>query len=362
MADELPKTDKGWQAHLSNARPPAAREWLAIGGGLVVCREPSGTQTFQGRIRRKGERNPSRIAIGAFPAASVAEARRRLLEMKSLAREGRDLALDQRRERAGVVKLRTLGDLIRETLARREGQVAPKTLKIERDLLVGVLAPTLGGRLLSDLEPIDFGKAVADYAARLKRGGDRTGPTPTSSWRHPGACSSWRGVGGLVAAADPTAGLSRPVKEAPRDRVLFDGKVLVGPDPSVNELGSLVVGLAADPSPVPVSRPTRIALMLTLCMGFGRWRRARSNGARSVSTAMHPQSPLQRPRRVQGCARSRFRRRRSTNCASSRRRPRSTSVPGRARGKAREAPAPRVPVAGFCQGMRALGYRRRLDA
>jgi hypothetical protein len=175
MADELPKTDKGWQAHLSNARPPAAREWLAIGGGLVVCREPSGTQTFQGRIRRKGERNPSRIAIGAFPAASVADARRRLLEMKSLAREGRDLALDQRRERAGVVKLRTLGDLIRETLARREGQVAPKTLKIERDLLVGVLAPTLGGRLLSDLEPIDFGKAVADYAARLKRGGRSNG-------------------------------------------------------------------------------------------------------------------------------------------------------------------------------------------
>ena len=36
MADELPKTDKGWQAYLSNARPPAAREWLAIGGGLVV--------------------------------------------------------------------------------------------------------------------------------------------------------------------------------------------------------------------------------------------------------------------------------------------------------------------------------------
>jgi integrase len=50
--------------------------------------------------------------------------------------------------------------------------------------------------------------------------------------------------------------------------VLFDGKVLVGPDPSVNELGSLVVGLAADPSPVPVSRPTRIALMLTLRMGL----------------------------------------------------------------------------------------------
>jgi integrase len=271
MADadrKLPRTDRGWQAYLNNARPPAAREWLSLGGGLVVCREPSGVQTFQGRPRRRGERNPRRVPLGNFPVVSVADARRKLLEMKSLVREGRDPALDQRRERAGVVKLRTLGDLIRETLARREGQVAPKTLKIERDLLVGVLAPALGGRLLSDLEPIDFGKAVADYAARLKREGRSNGTNANkllaASRRMFKLARGW----GLIAAADPTAGLSRPVKEAPRDRVLFDGKVLVGPDPSVNELGSLVVGLAADPSPVPVSRPTRIALMLTLRLGL----------------------------------------------------------------------------------------------
>ena len=57
-------------------------------------------------------------------------------------------------------------------------------------------------------------------------------------------------------------------KEEPRDRVLFDGSVLVGSDPRVNELGRLVCVLGIDPSPVPVSAPTRAALMLTLRLGL----------------------------------------------------------------------------------------------
>jgi integrase len=73
---------------------------------------------------------------------------------------------------------------------------------------------------------------------------------------------------GLVASIDPTAGLSKPVKEAPRDRILVDGSALVGPDPTENEIGRLVAALLAEPSPVPVSRSTRLALMLTLTMGF----------------------------------------------------------------------------------------------
>jgi integrase len=265
----LPKTDKGWQAYLSNARPPEKREWLPLGGGLVVCREPSGTQTFQGRPRRKGERNPGRVRIGSFPAVSVANARRKLLEINSQAREGRDPALDQRRKRARVVKLLTLNDLIRECLARREGRIAAKTLKIERDLLIGVLAPTLGDRLLSDLEPIDFGKVVADYAARLRREGRSNGTNANkllaASRRMFKMARGW----GLIASSlDPTAGLTKPAKEAPRDRILVDGRVLVGPDSKVNELGRLAAALAAEPSPVPVSRPTRLALLLTLMMGF----------------------------------------------------------------------------------------------
>jgi integrase len=264
----LPKTDRGWQAHLSNVRAPELREWLSIGDGLTVCREPSGAVTFQARIRRQGESNARRIRIGSFPACSVADARRRLLDLKSIAKEGRDPALEQRRARAGAVTPKTLGDLIAEYLHRREGQVAPKTHKIERELLDGVLVPVLGDRLLADLEPVDFGRAVSDYAARLKREGRSAGTNANkllaASRRMFKMARGW----GLVQSIDPTAGLSKPAKEAARDRILFDGKVLVGPDASVNEVGLLVSALSADPSPVPVSRPTRLALLLTLQLGF----------------------------------------------------------------------------------------------
>jgi integrase len=265
---ERPKTDKGWQAYLSNVRAPSERIELSLGGALVVILEISGAKRFEAKVRRQGERNPRRFAIGNFPAVSIAEARKKLVEIKSVAKAGRDPALEQRRARAGVSLLRTLVDLIREYLARREGQIAAKTLKIERDLLIGVLAPALGDRLLADLEPVDFGKAVADYAARLKREGRSNGTNANkllaSSRRMFKAARGW----GLIGSMDPTAGLARAAREEPRDRILFDGKVLVGPDPSVNELGRLVAALTAEPSPAPVSRPTRIALLLTLRLGL----------------------------------------------------------------------------------------------
>jgi hypothetical protein len=163
---ELPKTDKGWQAYLGNIRSFEERTWLPLGGGLTVCLEPSGMKTFQARIRLLGDKAARRIRIGSFPAVSVSDARQRLAEMKSVVREGRDPALAARRTRAGIDTPRTLRDLIEEYLSRREGNVAAETLKIERDLLRGVLMPTLGARLLADLEPVDLGKAVSDYAAR----------------------------------------------------------------------------------------------------------------------------------------------------------------------------------------------------
>ena len=216
MADirKLPKTDKGLQAFIANVGAPQTRTWLAIGAGLTICLEPSGLRTFQCRLRRQGERNPRRVRIGSFPALSVADARRRLAEMKSVAREGRDPALEQRRARAGVAKVRTLADLIKEYLARREGQIAVKSLKIERDLLEGTLEPVLGDRLLADLAPIDFGKAVSDYATRLKKEGRSNGTNANKllavARRMFKTARGW----GVISAIDPTAGLAKPAKES----------------------------------------------------------------------------------------------------------------------------------------------------
>ena len=265
---ELPKTERGLQTYLMNVRPPAAREWVALGGGLTICLEPSGAKTFQGRIRRQGEANARRVRIGSFPALSLVEAKRKLAEMKSIAREGRDPALEQRRARAGVVNVRTLDELIAAYLKRRESLISAKTLRIDRELLDGVLAPKLGDRLLSDLTASDLGAVVSDYAARLRKAKRSAGVNANkllaSTRRMFRTARGW----GLIAMDDPTAGLKKPAKEAPRDRVLFDGKVLVAPNGKLNELGALVAALQDDPPRVPVSRRTRVAILVTLAMGF----------------------------------------------------------------------------------------------
>ena len=129
--------------------------------------------------------------------------------------------------------------------------------------------PVLGDRLLADLTPVDFGKAVSDYATRLRREGRSNGTNANkllaASRRMYKMATGW----GLdVPSRDPTAGLSKPAKEVPRARILVDGQILVGPDPKVNELGTLAAALFAEASPVPVSRQTRLALLLTLIMGF----------------------------------------------------------------------------------------------
>lgn len=267
FAQNLPRTDRGWQSYLSNLRAGDSREFLTLGQGLTVCVETTGTKTFQARIRRRGDVNPRRMRIGEFPALSVADARRRLAEMKATAAEGRDPALEQRRERAGVVKIGSLGKLVTEYLARRETGVGEKTLRIERELLDDVLVPALGDRLLADLRPSDFGAVVVDYTNRLRRAGG-TGTNANkllaATRRMFARARGW----GLTDIADPTAGLTRPVKEEPGERVLYDGRVLVGPDAKVNELGRLVSALRDDPAPIPVSTETRAALLLALLLGL----------------------------------------------------------------------------------------------
>jgi hypothetical protein len=81
-ARAVPTTDKGWQTYLESLQAPSERRWIAMGGGLALCSDTSGTKTFQARLRdSKGA--SQRIRIGTFPTVSVAAARYRLLDIKA---------------------------------------------------------------------------------------------------------------------------------------------------------------------------------------------------------------------------------------------------------------------------------------
>jgi integrase len=262
----LPMTDNGWQAYLQNIKAADERQWIALGDGLVMCLSKRG-KTFQARIRRRGDRNARRIEIGHFPATSVADARKKLLEMRSIAKQGRDPSLEQRRAEAGVASVRVLSDLIDIYLDRREERVAAKTIKGERELL-NILRAKIGDRLLSDIEARDISVVVETYARHLRRQGRSAGTNANKllavTKRLYRMANGW----GLITYNNPAADLVRPVKEVARSRVLYDGHVLVADqDQTLNEIAKLVLGLNTDPTTKPESRSSRIAINLCLLLG-----------------------------------------------------------------------------------------------
>ena len=163
------------------ARPPA-RE-LALGSGLTVCLEPSGMKTFQARIRRQGERNPRRVRIGIFRQFRVAEARRKLIEMKSIAREGRDPALEQRRARAGVSRsarsATSSANISRAATARsrqRRSRSSATCLRASwrRRSAIGcspILSQSTSARPLRTTRPAQAGRAIGGNERQQAPGG-----------------------------------------------------------------------------------------------------------------------------------------------------------------------------------------------
>jgi integrase len=264
--EKLPTTDKGWQAWLGNIKAPEKRQWIPLGRSLEICLETGGAKVFQGRVRRRGDKNARRIPLGVFPATSVAMARTKLEEAKAIAREGRDPSIDRKRERVNLVTLRTVADLVDEYLQRREasGRLRPKSLATEREKLL-ILRAKLGDRLLADLEARDVSNLVETEAARMRRaGGNGTSANRVLdvTKRMFKMARGW----GLV-VANPAADVSRPAREQPRERILFDGAVLRSlADPFLNETGQLVFAITGDSFTGDVA--TSVALMLALTLGL----------------------------------------------------------------------------------------------
>ncbi len=264
-----PTTDKGWQAWLQNVKPPEERDWIAMGGNLTLCLEISGDKAFQARIRRIGDKNARRTVLGHFPECSVADARRRLSETRAAVKEGRDPALDRRRAREGIERIASFGVLVDHYLERRSegGGLRHKTLAIETQALAP-LRRALGDRLLSDLEARDFSGVIEREASRLRKSG-RTGRMANIMLAAAKRVFKDARGRGEFTKPSPVGELKRPAKEAPRERVLFDGRTLRDMiDPELNETGRLVAALKSSDATGGPDPGTKAALLLGLMLGM----------------------------------------------------------------------------------------------
>lgn len=267
--EKLPKTDQGLQAWLQNRKPPAEREWLALGHGLTVCIAPSGDKTFQARLRRIGDKNARRITIGHFPECSVAEARQKLLAARAAAKSGRDPALDRRRAREGIEEILTFGALADRYLLDRveSGRLRPKTIAVETQA-VAKLRHALGDRLLADVEPLDIATVVKGEATRLRKAG-RSGRSANIMLAVAKRIFREGRAAGVYNKESPAGELKRPAKEEARKRILYDGVILKpspGEEGDAGEIGCLALALADLDAPGP-DRSTKAAIYLGLLLG-----------------------------------------------------------------------------------------------
>jgi integrase len=126
--------------------------------------------------------------------------------------------------------------------------------------------------LVVDLTPADVGAIVRRYAERLKKEGRSEGVNANkllaATRRMFKTAQGW----GLVTPAfDPTTGLKKPAKDSEGERILFDGSLLTpreNPNSKLNELGVVAAALMDDGSSRTDGKPSRLALMLALRMGF----------------------------------------------------------------------------------------------
>lgn len=140
-------------AQIRATRPSTKPVKRADGHGLYIEVQPSGSKLWRLKYRVGGKEK--RIALGAYPAVSLAEARRRRDQERAKLEQGLDPSLERKREKAAAQKSseRTFERLACEYLEkmRKEGRAAATLKKAEWFLLL--LKPAIGSMPVSEVDP-----------------------------------------------------------------------------------------------------------------------------------------------------------------------------------------------------------------
>lgn len=148
---------------IRNAKPGEKPVKLADGGGLHLLVSPSGGKLWRVKYRIGGKEK--QLAIGAYPAIGLAEARRRRDEARQLVANGKDPSLEKRRgkARSRVEAANTFKAIAAEYCAKRkrdgEKGWAPATAS-RSEYLLSLLNSSVGPMPIAEIEPADLLDAV----------------------------------------------------------------------------------------------------------------------------------------------------------------------------------------------------------
>ena len=123
--------------------------------GLRVRVMPSGERTFVLLARFQHGADPTRRALGAYPAVSLAEAREKARKWRELIKRGIDPAQEEERERtAELRKQKTTFTAVAEDFIREKLPNESKGREVERDIR-RVFIPVWGKRPAVDITALD---------------------------------------------------------------------------------------------------------------------------------------------------------------------------------------------------------------
>jgi integrase len=157
--------DRLTDAKARSARPDATIYKLTDGEGMYLAIMPNGAKLWRLKYRHAGKERV--YSIGAYPAISIAAARKERARAREWLRAGKDPTIERRVVRAneGAEQATTFGVIANEWLLRQG--YAPGSLKSQRKRLDSDLLPYLGSLPIKDIgTPI-----VLETLRRIERRG-----------------------------------------------------------------------------------------------------------------------------------------------------------------------------------------------
>lgn len=148
---------------IRNAKPSAKPVKLADSGGLHLLVTPAGGKLWRLKYRFDGKEK--QLAIGAYPAIGLGEARRRREEARELIALGKDPSREKRRDkvRAQLQAADTFKAIADEYSAKRRNDGvkgwAPATA-IRSEYLLSLVCGSIGKLSIAEIEPADVLAAI----------------------------------------------------------------------------------------------------------------------------------------------------------------------------------------------------------